>query len=222
MPENTAGYIKNDLVYEIQPQVEPDINALRMSFVTTSRKFIGSYYIWGGRSSAMSGNQKLDNQITGVDCSGLVHVCLAAHGLTCPRNSHDQYLASAPIQSGRELQPGDLMFFYNPQRAREGKSFRITHVMIYSGNGLLIEATAGTSTFDGVLEHSVEGKIGQPVENLINGQKYLINNLEDGQVKQVEYQLFMGSFFNAPEKLHRMRNLALNPEIIINDPTFNF
>lgn len=67
------------------------------------------------------------------DCSGLTQEAWKAAGISIPRDSYDQY-AELPHVSEADLQPGDLLFFF-PTSA--GPS----HVAIYIGNGMYIQAT---------------------------------------------------------------------------------
>ncbi|MBV9324710.1 MAG: C40 family peptidase [Chloroflexi bacterium] len=67
----------------------------------------------------------------GVDCSCLVLNVYAALGIHLPRVAVDQFDATQPIS---DLQPGDLVFFANT--CEPG----ISHVGIYIGNGLQINA----------------------------------------------------------------------------------
>ncbi len=75
---------------------EPDIAA-------TALRFLGTPYLWGGRSSL------------GLDCSGLVQTALAAAGLPAPRDSDQQEAALgeavAPGPSLAGLRRGDLVFW---------------------------------------------------------------------------------------------------------------
>lgn len=75
---------------------EPDVAA-------TALRFLGTPYLWGGRSSL------------GLDCSGLVQTALAAAGIPGPRDSDQQEavlgeaVALSPDLAG--LRRGDLVFW---------------------------------------------------------------------------------------------------------------
>jgi len=74
--------------------------------VDLAEYFLYTPYLWGGRSSI------------GLDCSGLVQLCLAGAGLACPRDADQQEQAfcqdSAPVTNGQDkARPvrGDLIFW---------------------------------------------------------------------------------------------------------------
>jgi cell wall-associated NlpC family hydrolase len=63
------------------------------------------------------------------DCSGLMMMAWAQAGIALPHSSGAQYGIGRHVSS-KELQPGDLVFYYSP----------ISHVAMYIGNGLIVEA----------------------------------------------------------------------------------
>lgn len=63
------------------------------------------------------------------DCSGLMMRAWAQAGISLPHSSKAQYGVGRHV-SANELQPGDLVFYYSP----------ISHVAMYIGNGLIVEA----------------------------------------------------------------------------------
>lgn len=71
-------------------------------FVAVAERFVGTPYLWGGKSSL------------GIDCSGLVQVALNAAGTGCPRDSDMQQDGLGRLlglaESSRP-QRGDLMFW---------------------------------------------------------------------------------------------------------------
>ncbi|MBR0894100.1 C40 family peptidase [Bradyrhizobium tropiciagri] len=78
------------------------LDAMAADFVGIAEQFVGTPYLWGGKSSL------------GIDCSGLVQIALTAAGTGCPRDSDMQQdglgreLTSA---ESKHLQRGDLIFW---------------------------------------------------------------------------------------------------------------
>jgi cell wall-associated NlpC family hydrolase len=78
------------------------LDEMAADFVAVAERFVGTPYLWGGKSSL------------GIDCSGLVQVSLNAAGTGCPRDSDMQRdglgRALDPAES-KKLQRGDLIFW---------------------------------------------------------------------------------------------------------------
>ena len=87
------GWIYTDALQPAKPSLTRA--RLRERILETAELFIGDPYLWGGLSPYDStGAEKL----TGVDCSGLVHLCYRLNGLTIPRDAQDQYAKAEKIK----------------------------------------------------------------------------------------------------------------------------
>ncbi|MGH9061734.1 MAG: C40 family peptidase, partial [Acidimicrobiales bacterium] len=82
---------------------------------------VGTPYVWGGTTPGV-----------GFDCSGLVQWVYDKLGVRLPRTSQQQWAALPHLPANAPLTPGDLVFF--------GPANGPTHVGLYVGNGLMIDA----------------------------------------------------------------------------------
>jgi hypothetical protein len=165
-----------------------EVPTKRSRVVRAAQKFLGTPYRWG----AASGFDPAETNLTGVDCSGLVYLAYKSIGLNVPRNSHDQFLASAPIKFGKDLQPGDLVF--TARIDTEKKTVRVFHVLMVAGPDLLIESAGeGVSS---AKELTPEMKPGVRAIKAQDNQgiKVSLQELWSGQMTPAGYLIFFGTY----------------------------
>jgi cell wall-associated NlpC family hydrolase len=95
--------------------------------VEIARHYLGVPYVFGGANPAI-----------GLDCSGLVQLVYRQAGVALPRTAQLQYSATTRV-AREQLQPGDLVFFAHTYADPHDW---ITHVGIYVGDGMQINAPA--------------------------------------------------------------------------------
>ncbi|MFI5013152.1 MAG: C40 family peptidase [Hyphomicrobiales bacterium] len=67
------------------------LDAAVQDYVAVAERFLGTPYLWGGRTSL------------GLDCSALVQLAMNAAGLACPRDSDMQERIGEPVATGDDL-----------------------------------------------------------------------------------------------------------------------
>jgi cell wall-associated NlpC family hydrolase len=97
--------------------------AQTQAFLTAALSRIGRPYVWGGSGPAV------------FDCSGLVQWSMRQAGIVMPRVAVDQARTGPLIPAG-QVQPGDLLFYHTDPTAPT----YISHVAIYLGNGMMLQA----------------------------------------------------------------------------------
>lgn len=93
------------------------------AFLTAALSRVGMKYVWGGAGPFI------------FDCSGLVQWSMRQAGITMPRVAVNQAQTGPRIPLS-ELQPGDLLFYHTDPTAPQ----YISHVAIYLGKGLMLQA----------------------------------------------------------------------------------
>ena len=127
MTQVTAGVTTAEATAAGVPGVSVPSAAARQTRITSmlgaalSRQ--GMPYVWGAAGPAS------------FDCSGLVEWSFAQAGIRMPRVAADQARTGPAVPVG-QLQPGDLLFYHTDPTAPG----YISHVAIYLGNGLMIQA----------------------------------------------------------------------------------
>ena len=146
LPDGRTGWTPKKDVKDFAAWADKP-KASEANIIKTAKQFLGTPYLWGGASSK------------GLDCSGLVRLSWFMNGYLLPRNASQQvHLGREVIMDTdhsiakdseklhdemcrriRNLKPGDLVFFGNPET--RWKKEVITHVGIYIGDGEIIHAS---------------------------------------------------------------------------------
>ena len=95
-----AAYLETPGGYVFARHCAP-LDTHEPDYIATAARLAGTPYLWGGRTSL------------GLDCSGLVQLCLDAAGLPCPRDADMQERAlgeALPLDLAR-LRRGDFVFW---------------------------------------------------------------------------------------------------------------
>jgi peptidoglycan DL-endopeptidase CwlO len=93
------------------------------AFLTAALSRLGLPYVWGGSGPNV------------FDCSGLVQWSMRQAGILMPRVAVDQAQTGPQIPLA-DLEPGDLLFYHTDPTAPT----YISHVAIYLGDGLMLQA----------------------------------------------------------------------------------
>ena len=91
------------------------------SLMNLSRLFLNTPYLWGGKNAL------------GMDCSGLTQVLLSLMGVQILRNASEQATQGTSVETLRDAQPCDLVFF--------DKKGRVTHVGILLTNDTVLHCS---------------------------------------------------------------------------------
>ena len=114
LPDGNNGFSNNNFN-------ENKKTTIRSEFIKTTRRFLGTPYMWGGKTPY------------GIDCSGLVQTVFKTFGIELSRDSSKQaeFFVNDKIDE-ENIQSGDLLFF--------GENNKVSHVAISTGGLNFINA----------------------------------------------------------------------------------
>ena len=215
LADKEVGFIPaSATVYELSPVVKESAEDLRVAIIALAKKFVGTPYVWGGRTPLSPTTIKALSYLTGIDCSDFMNLVFKAIGLQIPKNSTSQFYGLPKIiKHGKDLLPGDLIFF-----TRKNDITAMCHVMMYlgkdaQGKGLIIESTGrGISSIQEAISNGINPKdIGVRIIKLIDYLGVDVDQLEAGKTKyeKRDYFVLMGSYLNSQEVIQGLRTKLL-------------
>lgn len=170
LADNSMGWLKKKDVNKIEA-VDKDI--VREEIVAAAKKFLGTPYLWGGRSMYIP---KIKTTATGVDCSGLTSLSYRVNNIAIPRDAYEQWLAAEKI-SPYDLKTADLIFL-----SRKDKFESIGHVMLFINKDEFIESSGKD---DRVVINSFKKRFGMDLRELekkdfvVEGSKLYFGRIKD-------------------------------------------
>ncbi len=140
LADGRTGYMRNEYLWgkkfsqagvwtgELPQRVIENEAQFRQDVMDTAKKYLGTQYRWGGRSTA------------GIDCSGLTSASYMLNGILTYRDA--KMVEGYPVHEipKEEMKPGDLLYFPG-------------HIGMYLGDGMYIHST-GKVNASGVVYNS--------------------------------------------------------------------
>ena len=123
-----SGYVSAEYVTLVDADYEGS-SSLGASAVAMAQSLLGCRY----RSGASGPSA--------FDCSGFTYYIYKQLGHPIARGSSSQYYNSGYFVSTSEMQPGDLIFFFDRRFDSSGGTLPTTHVGMYVGDGQFIHAS---------------------------------------------------------------------------------
>ena len=121
-----SGYVSADYIAILDgSSTSSSVGAAAASLAAS---LVGKPYVYGASGPS------------GFDCSGLMYYIYKQLGYSIARGSSSQYYQSGYFVSTDALQPGDLVFFFDPRYDSSGGTLPTTHVGMYVGNNQFIHA----------------------------------------------------------------------------------
>ena len=121
-----TGYVSAKYV---TPMNELESSPVGEAAAALAKSLIGAPYVYGAEGPKS------------FDCSGLIYYIFEQLGYKLGRTATQQYQNNGEFVAFEDLEPGDLIFIYNPKYDKSGGTKPVTHVGIYVGNDQFIHAS---------------------------------------------------------------------------------
>jgi hypothetical protein len=197
LPNGKDAYISQKDIYYNHPYLKNSPDEIRRNISDTASLFIQNsfgpnYYSCGGRSPCCP---LFKNQQTGTDPAGLINLTYRANGFELPRTIEDQYELCEEIAHGKDVKPGDLIFF-----ADKEDQDKINHVAIY-----IHEKSLGDYIIECLGEEPYITRTLSDVTRL--GKN--IKHIDSGDLCKNKFVIFFGSFLNNQKLMNRLHDESL-------------
>ena len=126
---NIEGYVSAEYITLVDGDASSGSSSVGQAAADLAASLVGSPYVYGA-----SGPYSFD-------CSGLLYYIYRQLGYSIARGSSSQYNQSGYFVSVDEMQPGDLVYFFDPRFDGSGGTLPTTHAGIYVGNNQFIHAS---------------------------------------------------------------------------------
>lgn len=126
---NIEGYVSAEYITLVDGDASSGSSSVGQAAADLAASLVGSPYVYGA-----SGPYSFD-------CSGLLYYIYRQLGYSIARGSSSQYNQSGYFVSMDEMQPGDLVYFFDPRFDGSGGTLPTTHAGIYVGNNQFIHAS---------------------------------------------------------------------------------
>ncbi len=196
LPNGRDAYIQQKHIYFNHSNVKESLMEMRQNICETASMFMNNefginHYSWGGRCPYCP---LFKNQQTGTDNTGFINLIYRANGLEIPRDAQGQYELCEEIVNGKNVKPGDLIFFANKDNQE-----KINHVALYTykkslGNYLIECVEDNPSKIRTILDVERFGKD--------------IKKIHNGDLCKGKY-IYFGSYLNKPSLINFLRNESL-------------
>ena len=123
------GYVSAEYITIVDGSSSSGSSSVGDAAAALAASLVGKPYVYGAAGP------------NGFDCSGLMYYIYKQLGYSIARGSSSQYYQSGYFVSTSEMQPGDLVYFFDPKFDGSGGTLPTTHVGIYVGDNQFIHAS---------------------------------------------------------------------------------